>query len=243
MQLITLNIWGGHVKNELLDFIQSNRDVDFFCLQEVYHQAKEKVSDENRVVHLDIYNEIDQCLPNHQGYFRPTVNNIYGICTFVKKSINVISENAIMIHRNEKYIGIGPSHSRNLQWLHCIVNDKKYCIANVHCLWNGKGKGDSDARIEQSKIISEFMYENKHHNKILCGDFNLRPDTKSLAIIENGLRNLVIENNVKSTRTKLYPKQEQFADYIFTSDQIIVRKFKVLDDVVSDHAPLILEFD
>jgi len=48
MKLITLNIWGGHMFNPLLEFIQAHQDIDIFCLQEVYHQAPHKVSDEDR---------------------------------------------------------------------------------------------------------------------------------------------------------------------------------------------------
>ena len=42
MKLITLNIWGGHVRNPLMEFVSSHSDIDIFCLQEVYHNAKDK---------------------------------------------------------------------------------------------------------------------------------------------------------------------------------------------------------
>ena len=58
-----------------------------------------------------------------------------------------------------------------------------------------------------------------------------------------GLRNLVAEFGVTSTRTSLYTRPEPFADYVFVSDGIHVRDFRVLTDEVSDHAPLLLEFD
>ena len=79
---------------------------------------------------------------------------------------------------------------------------------------------------------------------MLCGDFNLLPDTESLRMLESaGLRNLVVECGVTSTRTSLYARPEPFADYVFVSDGIAVRDFHVLPDVVSDHTPLLLEFD
>ena len=39
MKLITLNIWGGHVLEPLLNFMVSHHDVDIFCLQEVYQNC------------------------------------------------------------------------------------------------------------------------------------------------------------------------------------------------------------
>jgi endonuclease/exonuclease/phosphatase family metal-dependent hydrolase len=53
--------------------------------------------------------------------------------------------------------------------------------------------------------------------KILCGDFNLRPETKSMARVKAGMRDLIDEFNITSTRTALYDKPERYADYIFTS--------------------------
>jgi endonuclease/exonuclease/phosphatase family metal-dependent hydrolase len=79
---------------------------------------------------------------------------------------------------------------------------------------------------------------------VLCGDFNLLPDAGSMRIFgAAGLRNLVLEFGVTSTRTSLYPGLERFADYVLVSDGIGVRDFRVLLDEVSDHAPLLLEFD
>jgi endonuclease/exonuclease/phosphatase family metal-dependent hydrolase len=78
--------------------------------------------------------------------------------------------------------------------------------------------------------------------KILCGDFNLLPDTDSLAILEQGMRNLVKEYRVTSTRSQFYEKPDRFADYILVSPEVIVEDFQVLDEAVSDHLPLLLEF-
>jgi endonuclease/exonuclease/phosphatase family metal-dependent hydrolase len=83
--------------------------------------------------------------------------------------------------------------------------------------------------------------------KIICGDFNILPDTESVAILENGMRNLVKEFAIESTRTPLYrhynnPDEPNFADYVFVSPDVNVMKFTVLPDVVSDHSPLLLEF-
>ena len=241
MKLITLNIWGGHVRQSLLGFIQSQRDTDIFCFQEVYHNAPDKISNEDRKVSLAIFSELHALLPDHNAYFRPAVRDIYGLGTFIRKDINVLQEGDINIHTNPEYTGSGPCHSRNMQWLECCYDQKVFSILNVHGLWNGMGKSDTPARIAQSQRIKDFM-DTINNPKILCGDLNLRPDTESLRLIEKDMHNLILLNNVKSTRTSLYPKPEKYADYIFTSPEIIVHKFEVLQDEVSDHAPLLLEF-
>jgi endonuclease/exonuclease/phosphatase family metal-dependent hydrolase len=242
MKLITLNIWGGHIRDPLLEFISFHRDVDIFCFQEVYHEALEKISTEDRKVSLNIFSEIKALLQTHNTFFKPVVENIYGIGMLVKNKIEVLGEGEISIHDNPNYPGRGPTHSRNLQWLECRINNKIYSILNVHGLWNGMGKTDSPERIAQSQRIKDFV-DTINTPKILCGDFNLRPDTQSMQILEKGMNNLIKTYNVKSTRTSWYTKEEKFADYILTSPEIIVKNFKVLPVEVSDHAPLLLEFD
>ena len=79
--------------------------------------------------------------------------------------------------------------------------------------------------------------------KILCGDFNLLPNTESLAILSEDMKNLVKDFDITSTRSKLYTKPEKFADYILVSPDVSVKKFTVMQDEVSDHLPLLLEFD
>lgn len=241
MKLITLNIWGGAVHEPLLKFIAEHRDVDIFCLQEVYDQAPHKISRDDRKVYLNILSEIKKSLPDHMSYFRPVVNNNYGIAMLVNKNIDVIGEGEEEIHYSPDFPGMGPDHTRNLQWLTFIHQDKKYTVINVHGLWNGKGKTDSANRLAQSQHIREFM-DTIINPMILCGDFNLRPDTKSLAILAKDMNDHIKLHDIHSTRTSFYPKPEKYADYIFTSPQINVEKFAVLPDEVSDHAPLLLNF-
>lgn len=242
MKLITLNIWGGHVGEPLMNFVQSHRAVDIFCFQEVYHNAPHKISNEDRPVNLNVFSELQQLLPDHVGFFRPAVDNIYGIGAFVKKNIDILNEGEISIHENPIYSGKGPAHSRNLQWLKCRLDQQVYTILNVHGLWNGMGKSDSPERILQSKRIKQFM-ETIETPKILCGDLNLKPDTESMKILEHGMTNLIKTYNVTSTRTSYYPKEERFADYILISPGIIFKEFAVLQEEVSDHSPLFLDFE
>lgn len=241
MKLITLNIWGGHVREPLHQFIETNQDIDIFCFQEVYHNAKEMISLEDRKVSLNIFSELQLLLPNHTGYFRPVVDNCYGISIFVNNQFPVVDEGYYLIHHNPNYAGKGPAHSRILQWLKFVNNNKEYTVLNVHGLWNGRGKTDTAERIAQSNKIKEFM-DSINHNKILCGDFNLKPDTESLKLLAKDMHNLIATYDVKSTRTSYYPKEERYADYIFTSHDIHINNFEVLKDEVSDHAALLLDF-
>lgn len=242
MKLISLNIWGGIVKEPLLNFIYQHKDTDIFCLQEVYHNAENKISTDDETASLNILNEIQEILHSHKAFFRPVVDGIFGIAGFIKKSITIIDENEIIIHHNLEYKGRGPTHSRNMQWFKLSCNNKTITILNVHGLWNGKGKTDTPERLVQSCKIKQFLI-NIEGPKLLCGDLNLNPSTESLKIISSGMDDHIELNDITSTRSSLYTKDEKFADYIFTSPDIKVNDFKVLPDEISDHLPLMIDFE
>ena len=240
MKLITLNIWGGYLHDDLLLFMAEYHDIDIFCFQEVYHDADEKISTCDMPLSLRLFNDIAACLPHHAAYFCPVVAS-YGLAIFVKKSIQVVDSGEHMIHSNDAYIGKGPTHQRKLQWLICEDQGKQHTICNVHGLWNGQGKGDSPERLKQSEKIHQFA-TSLSMPTIVCGDFNLKPDTESLSIIKQCFVDLIQKFQVTSTRTSYYKKTEKHADYVFTSPNIVVHDFKVLQDEVSDHAPLYLSY-
>ena len=78
---------------------------------------------------------------------------------------------------------------------------------------------------------------------MLCGDFNIAPDTESIRIIGQGMRNLVRDRAVVTTRSALFEFScNEISDYVFVSPEVTVRSFEVPAVAVSDHFPLVLEF-
>ena len=241
MQLMSLNIWGGLLEVPLLAFIEQQQTVDVFCLQEVYKEAKEKFSTCDQTYSLDVFTKIQTRLPEHQGYFRPVVGKHYGLALFIKKNLSVLEENAALIYQNPDYKGRGPAHNRIIQWITYQADNKTYTCFNVHGLWNGMGKGDSTDRLAQSKHILKAV-EPINGPHIICGDFNLRPDSQSLQMIAEGRQDLIASHGITSTRTSHYPKAERYADYLFASNDIQINHFSVMPDEVSDHAALWVDF-
>lgn len=242
MKLISLNIWGGRVYKGLLNFLKEHSEIDIFCLQEVYSNAKGKELIYTDAI-LDIYEDIKKALPDYKGYYRPHLKDYYGLALFVKKNIDTIKEGEYYVHKHEGYVPTDHVgfHAKNIQYINVLSNQKNITVLNFHGLWNGKGKTDTEDRLEQSRKIKEFI-DSVDGEKILCGDFNLRPDTESIKILQKDMVDLIREYKIESTRTSLYIKPEKFADYIFTSPGIIINKFEVLKDEVSDHSPLFLDF-
>lgn len=248
MKLITLNTWGGKVYQPLMEFLSKYKDVDIFCFQEIFHNLDEKTSTADLIVVNDgckkLLDNIEEILWEHEGYFCPVHGASYGLAIFVKKNIKIAEVGDVLLYKNKDF---DPNddfsdHDRKLQWLKIIHNDRDIIIMNVHGHWTGKGKEDNPARLQQSKEIVNLLKRFTGVPRILCGDFNLRPDTESIKMLEKGMTNLVTKNGITSTRTSLYSKSEKFADYVFTSSEVKVIDFKILPDEVSDHTPLLLEF-
>lgn len=243
MKIESLNIWGGKVYEPLMEHMKRQADeIDIFCLQEVFDDAH---VDQSRVMSdavMDIYGQLVDILPEHRGYFAPSQDDEEGIAMFVRKVVPVKESGDVFVYRwkNAMIDNDARTLGRNLQYVDVEHNGRDITIMNFHGLWNGLGKADTPDKITQSQNIQQFM-QGKRSQKILVGDFNLLPDTKSLEIVGRGMRDLVKEYGVISTRSELYEKPVKHANYVFVSPEITVVDFSVLPDVVSDHAPLVVE--
>lgn len=246
MKLVSINAHGGKLTDVFVEFLKRHRDVDVFCLQEVYHDAQNKDMIWGTLgSNLNFLGDIKKNCSNYDSYYRPHLEDWWGLAMLVKKGLPVFEEGETFVH---KFKGHDPEKeplgytAKNIQFLKAESNGKLVTVLNFHGLWNGNGKGDTEDRIEQSKNIIKFVKTIKG-DFILWGDFNLSPDTESLQMISRELscRELIKEYGITSTRTPLYEKPNKFADYVFVSNGVEIKNFEILPDVISDHVPLLLE--
>jgi endonuclease/exonuclease/phosphatase family metal-dependent hydrolase len=251
MKLISLNTWGGRGGlDELLAFFDKNKAVDIFCLQEMWQggdhmEGKRAGGSPLEFVEYNLLNKICAVLKDHVSYFRPHYEYWYGLALLAKKSLHATNEGELFVYQYKGYLPEGDkgNHARNIQYITVETANGLRTIVHIHGIWNGQGKTDSPDRIKQSENVLAFL-ATLTNPYVLCGDFNLLPDTESLKMFERaGLRNLISENGITSTRSSFYTKPDKFADYIFVSDGVKVNEFKVLPDEVSDHMALYLDFE
>ncbi len=253
MNLITLNTWGGRAgKTNLLSFFERYRETAIFCLQEIWaapyehlngHAAGGLAIDHSNIL-VHGRQKIADILDNHTSYFRPHFMDNYGLLSLVRKDIPLVTEGDVFVHKEKGFMPAGDigMHARNMQFVTIETPHGQRSILNFHGLWNGQGKGDSAERLTQSDRIIAFL-KTLNHPYVLAGDFNLTPATESIKKLErSGMRNLITEYGIASTRTSFYTKPEKFADYVFVSEGITINDFRVLPDEVSDHNALYLDF-
>lgn len=226
MRIIFLNTWNGQAGTPLFEFIKKHASsTDIFCLQEV---------------DLPLYEKISKILTGFKGeraekvYVEPTY---FRQATFWK-GLKETGRSELFIKEGEPGMGLSTSFE---------IDGKKLLTCNIHGHVHPGTKVDSDERIKQSEII--INYAKKHSGPVIIGgDFNLDLNTKSVAMFESaGFKNLIKDFGVKSTRNRLSWEQfnniQHFADFLFVSPEVSIQKFEVPDVEISDHLPMILDFE
>lgn len=228
MKIIFLNTWNGKIREGISDFIKTqSKDTDIFCFQEAYDDMKQLARD---------------LLPDYKEFcdYKIVVkNDDFPQATYIRKNIEVLSSGAIL--KDKKSTGLGIFQEIK-------VGSRIIFITNFHGASEPWDKLDNPDRILQSENLIKF-WENKPGLKIIGGDFNILPDTKSMEMFEkNGYRDLIKEHNIPTTRNHLawekYPDNKLFfSDYVFLSPDVLLKSFNVLDNEISDHLPMILEIE
>lgn len=237
MKIVFLNIWEGKLWKALSNFIsESSTKADIFCFQEVP---------------ISLMGKTQRILPQFGSVFEYTKEERLkdnGQAVFVKKPLVIKnSESVFFYSKNDKDKEVG-----FLQKVMVLREDKSFLVGNLQGKAYPGNKLDTEVRLRQSaKILEAFSFGNLP--KIIGGDFNLLPETKSIKMFEEaGYKNLIKDFKVSTTRSSLadYTKKDKhyfgkqyFADYVFTSSEVKANNFEVPDIEISDHLPLILEFE
>ena len=226
MKIMFLNLnYGRNDLAGILNFIE--KDFDVLCFQEIKDEVK---------------NEIDNKLVKYENSFISKEFKVseglvkFNLTTYLSKKFHnyefeIFEDNldktapAILLKINE--------------------GNSKYNILNFHGNPYPGDKLDTESRIKASQNIISVM-ENLEGSKIIGGDFNLFPETKSIKSIEEaGFKNLIKIYQIETTRNenawKLYENKQLFADFVFVSNDLEVKNFEVIQNNISDHLPLILE--
>lgn len=226
MKLISLNTWGCRI-TEIFEYIKSNSEsVDIFCFQEILKGGSGKTS-KGEV--KSTYEDIDHILPDHIGYFSEygeggyyseSSKNLdfkYGVACFIRASLKQSFVEGVTLHIPERKWNDYSGRFAAGASLAVVVGN--YVIINVHGLWQGSIKGDTEAKIEQSTQIINLA-ERIRGQKIICGDFNLLPNTKSIQMFREKYEDLIQEYGITDTRGSLYTKELRYSDYFQDTQSI-----------------------
>ena len=235
-------MWQGRLERVLLKHLEKS-SVDFACMQEAVEYSGRSLG------LISSYQKIGNSLGLEEQFFSKLIssklgdkellfgNVIYSNVPFTQTS-TVFTRGE---HKNDFNFDEDDYNVRAFQHVQVEINGKKLNILNHHGHHIDSHKLGDDETIRQVKQIIEHINQ-LEGSVILCGDFNLSPESESIKLIDEKLVNLSVEHKLITTRSKLTYKNE-VCDYIFVSSDIKVNSFVMDDTIISDHNALILDFD
>jgi endonuclease/exonuclease/phosphatase family metal-dependent hydrolase len=243
LKIIQLNIWGGKLGHRIIDFLQAESP-DIVCMQEV-NDLKGR-SGYNLFASLD---EIKEGASFDHDFMSPTYSYRYmerelSYGNAILSKFPISSRKTIFTHGAYKQnfdITQDDGNVRNLQVATVDTAAGALNIVNHHGYHIHGSKAGTPETLKAMQLIADTISK-LDGPVIVCGDFNLAPDSQSLAILNDQLTNLSITNNLTRTYSQLSIVNE-VCDYIFVNDQVKVHDFQMSEELVSDHQALILEFD
>lgn len=242
MQLITLNTWGSRIR-DVYEFVKKHsHSTDVFCFQEVYLSAPLSNLDSTEE-DKDSFRVFESLLPDFTGYFCAQADGS-GMAVFVNKKYLVTHVKSTQVLSVDEMKNISNGEITFNRLVQAVsLNDPKATIYNFHGM-PGDKKKDNPERDLQHKRLMEVLNAGAGP-KVLVGDFNLNPDTKTIKELENTMQNPLKVSGFKTTRSSYYKKIEEqpFADYAFLSSDLTIKEFKVLPEEISDHLALRVIFD
>ncbi|WP_227269354.1 endonuclease/exonuclease/phosphatase family protein [Roseobacter weihaiensis] len=265
MKIICLNGWGGRLHEEVISYISAEAP-DVLCLQEVVHSPATDAAwltyrDGDHVLtqRANFFRDICKTLPDHVAIFCPAAQGVlwqdgtavasqWGLATFVHRSYPIIGQAQGFVHKTYSPDGYGDhprSRSAHAVRLYDDIRKRPVSITHMHGLRDMRGKMDTPERAAQARKLLALSRQvsERQDIRVLCGDFNVEPDSETLAILKGtGLTELVTARGFASTRTAQYKKPGKFADYMLVSPENAVQRFEVVyAPEVSDHCPLLLQ--
>lgn len=267
MKLLSLNVALFETNNDLLLKFLSKQELDILCLQEVAEKIDESVNPD--FVSKD---HIDKATLNlTHSFFGPTLmahdfhlKNFHqkenfdydfgGFLTagnYLKSKFKIIQKSNVFVKGSLSQIEITDWSSwpegqiKAVQVVDLeLLNSKKLRVINYHGIWTREKIGNAETLKACEKIL--FLAKETKGPTIIVGDFNLFPDTLSMQVFYDDFISLVDNYHISTTRpnsNELSNLKRNVVDYILVTKDIKVNSFTVLDSDVSDHLPLILDFE
>lgn len=241
MKILQLNIWGGRLGSQIKNVIKREQP-DVVCFQEAI------TLDGGNGFVFDELSEIQQDTNFEHCHFSPSFawklmkrEAQSGLATLSKLPFSYTNNAFTRLEYVTDFDILDTDYNvRSLQHVTISHDGEDLHILNHHGHHVPSHKNGDDETMRQCKVIVEYI-EKLKGPIVLCGDFNLIPESESLEQINKILVNHAKEQGILTTRTPLTHKTE-VCDYIFTSPDIKVKDFQVLDDIASDHKALTIEF-
>ncbi len=244
MKLIQLNIWDGRLIMQAIPFLKKE-DPDIVNLQEV--GAGMDVA-----LYFTTYQKLKSALNYKYTFYAPWITTTFAgrevsFGQLIMSKYPITYKNLIFTHgqftRNHAFdkaiFDVRALQHARIKIGKEVINDLSY---HGYLVFNNGRMGNSVTEADSKKIL-RYMKSLDHDEKImLTGDFNLSPRSESLKILSEDYENLILKYKIKTTRNQ-FAFDSVPVDNIFVNDRVKVRSFRVPKVLISDHLPLVMNFD
>lgn len=245
MKLLQLNVWMGKLTWQATRFIEQEKP-DIICLQEAF-QADANIKFPDKVFNcLDLIQEasgLEYC------FFSPissmdVADGTVEMGNAILSRYPFESTETIFTHGEYQEHHTALNHienARNMQIVELKIDDQDLTVINHHAHWEKTPMG-SEVSIERMKQVANRARQ-VEGPLIFAGDLNLLPESEPMRLFDGWLEDLVAKSDATTTLSKLGQPFDVVCDHIFVNGQIKVNEFAVKSVMVSDHLPVVLEFD
>ena len=264
MRLISLNVALFEANNHLLSAFLQKQKPDIVCLQEISRGLENSVNDNymsKDTVDLatsklkyffygpcSVMDDFEQKNFHGKEIFRFEFGGLLEFGNYTKSKYKIVKGQNVFVQNHFTYATDAskwPEEDyRAVLVTDHIIQGKKLRIMNYHGVWT-RNKQGNEKSLAANKIINKLASQ-AEGEVIICGDFNLFPDTPSMKLFEKNLISLVDIFDIETTRpasNELSGLKRNVVDYMWVSKGIKAKKFEVMDSNVSDHLPLVLDFE
>lgn len=241
MKLMQLNVWSGRLQNEISSLIDQEKP-DIICLQEAISFEKDDAG---------MFLTIENILEKHDlryvnmapVFSFKLMNGIAQFGNCILSRLPILKSEVIFTNLNMRDDFDFNEHNANVRnFAHSEINIKGnlYHIITHHGYHVKEHKEGNEDTLAQMHKLGSYL-DSLEGRIILTGDFNLSPDSQSMRLINQRLDNHSLIGGLKTTRTQ-FTRKTEVCDYIFSNNNVKVKRFWASDHLVSDHMALFLEF-
>jgi len=247
IKFVTLNIWwGGELFDNAIEFLK-RENPDILSIQEAITGVGTEVPKKFKTI-----NQIRSEFSYKYYSFAPAFNKQtkYGVIevgNVIFSRFPIVFSQTVFFDipygtwpkiKNEDFTNV----PRNIIHAKIDVNSSLLNIFNVHGIWGINGN-DNDRRLSMGEKIVTLVKDKE--NTILSGDFNISPNTKTIAGIKKYLIS-VLKDELTTSFNKKRKSDIKYhtavADMIFVSKEIKITNHYCPQVDVSDHLPLVTNF-
>lgn len=246
MKLLQLNVWMGRLTRQIIPLIEREKP-DIITAQEVFDTDGEIAFPDGT---FNVASMMRQASGYEYTYFSPTCD--MQVAGHEVRFGNAIFSKYPIVHAETIFTAGEAVHDmteenfrmnvRNAQFVTVQIDDKEALVVNHHGYWESNPTG-SPASVAAMQHVTDKLRTFDRIPTVIAGDMNVNPGTSAMRLFDGLAEDLTATHGISSTLSVLGKVRDVACDHILVNDLVRVNGFRVLDDLVSDHQALVLEFD